>query len=222
MSFRPTIRAKLGLIAGLLLLPVLYQAFHVWRDISEKVAVSARELQGLDYLAAIWPVQAFLATSSGEAPPADLLAALGAASATGDPRFGSGMAAVALARSLEDLQTFSGRSGGSDAVLAASRAGQSLITAVGDGSGLILDPDLDSYYVMDAVTAKIPAALGEVQSLAALLRPMSGSDKPSDEEKAAQEALAASLATAAAGIETSLTRSFGPGEARPPEPCDRS
>jgi hypothetical protein len=100
VSFRPTIRAKLSLIAGMLLLPVLFQAFHVWRDISEKVAVSSKEVHGLEYLAAIWPVQAFLATSSGEAPPANLLAALAAASAANDPGFGSVSAGSAFAQSL--------------------------------------------------------------------------------------------------------------------------
>jgi methyl-accepting chemotaxis protein len=215
VSFRPTIRAKLSLMAGMLLLPVLFQAFHVWRDISEKVAVSSKELQGLEYLAAIWPVQAFLATSSGDAPPADLVAAPAAASAANDPGFASVSASSAFARSLEELRTFSGRFGKINAVLAASSAGQSLIAAVGDGSGLILDPELDSYYAMDAVTAKIPAMLAEVQSLAALLRPMNASYKPSNEEKTAQVAFATSLARAAAGIEMSLTRSFGPDAESP-------
>ena len=29
--------------------------------------------------------------------------------------------------------------------------------SVGDGSKLILDPDLDSYYVMDTLVTKLPA-----------------------------------------------------------------
>jgi methyl-accepting chemotaxis protein len=38
-------------------------------------------------------------------------------------------------------------------------AGLSLITAVADGSNLTLDPELDSFYAMDAATVKIPAML---------------------------------------------------------------
>ena len=34
--------------------------------------------------------------------------------------------------------------------------GVTLIRAVGDGSGLTLDSELDSYYAMDAATVKLP------------------------------------------------------------------
>jgi methyl-accepting chemotaxis protein len=37
------------------------------------------------------------------------------------------------------------------------RAGVGLVTAVADGSNLTLDPDLDSFYAMDAVTVRLPA-----------------------------------------------------------------
>ncbi|MFC3079089.1 methyl-accepting chemotaxis protein [Phenylobacterium terrae] len=37
------------------------------------------------------------------------------------------------------------------------KAGVGLVTAVADGSNLTLDPDLDSFYAMDAVTVRLPA-----------------------------------------------------------------
>ena len=44
-------------------------------------------------------------------------------------------------------------------------AGADLITAVADGSNLTLDPDLDSFYVMDAVTVRLPAVHKAVREL---------------------------------------------------------
>lgn len=46
-----------------------------------------------------------------------------------------------------------------------SAAAASLIVAVADGSNLTLDPDLDSFYVMDAVTVKLPALLNKAHIL---------------------------------------------------------
>ena len=40
---------------------------------------------------------------------------------------------------------------------AAATAAVGLIVSAGDGSKLILDPDLDSYYVMDTLITKLPA-----------------------------------------------------------------
>lgn len=41
---------------------------------------------------------------------------------------------------------------------------------IGDRSNLILDPDLDSYYVMDAVVAKLPGVLGTLRETSRELR----------------------------------------------------
>jgi hypothetical protein len=42
---------------------------------------------------------------------------------------------------------------------------QTAITHVGDSSNLILDPDLDSYYIMDMVVISLPKAINRVQQL---------------------------------------------------------
>jgi methyl-accepting chemotaxis protein len=73
-----------------------------------------------------------------------------------------------------------------------------LITAAGNSSNLILDPDLDSYYVMDALVVQVPKAL-LVVSQAAL--PPSGTLA---HRVAAQAVLAGQLAGAAATLESDL------------------
>jgi methyl-accepting chemotaxis protein len=45
----------------------------------------------------------------------------------------------------------------SDAYAPAVTASIALVTQIGDASNLILDPDLDSYYTMDALVTKLPA-----------------------------------------------------------------
>jgi diguanylate cyclase (GGDEF)-like protein/PAS domain S-box-containing protein len=56
------------------------------------------------------------------------------------------------------------------AVGAAIDASRALITRVGNQSNLILDPDLDSYYVMSMSILRYPALLAAVDSIGALLR----------------------------------------------------
>ncbi|MBW8816448.1 MAG: HAMP domain-containing protein [Caulobacterales bacterium] len=56
-----------------------------------------------------------------------------------------------------------------DSALARAGAGADLIGAVADGSNLTLDPDLDSFYVMDAVTVRLPAVHKAATELAAAL-----------------------------------------------------
>ncbi|MFI5915264.1 methyl-accepting chemotaxis protein [Dactylosporangium sp. NPDC051541] len=50
---------------------------------------------------------------------------------------------------------------------AAADAVAGLITEVGNSSGLILDPDLDTYYVMDALVVELPKALAAAAGVAA-------------------------------------------------------
>src|SRR5690606_22702779 len=48
---------------------------------------------------------------------------------------------------------------------AARHAAATLVARIGDGSNLILDPDLDSYYVMDMLLLKVPAAINSAPAL---------------------------------------------------------
>ena len=54
--------------------------------------------------------------------------------------------------------------------LAAGEALTALMVTLQDASGLTLDTDLDSYYVMDAITGKLPALAQELSGLAAMVR----------------------------------------------------
>ncbi len=44
-----------------------------------------------------------------------------------------------------------------------------LITKIGDSSNMVMDPDLDSYYLMDAIVLKMPSFIDDVENLRAQL-----------------------------------------------------
>jgi methyl-accepting chemotaxis protein len=70
-----------------------------------------------------------------------------------------------------------------------------LIGHVGDTSNLILDPDLDSYYVMDATLLALPQTLGRLAAIQTLLASRAGtSDTPSPVHDASFRREAAILA----------------------------
>lgn len=90
-----------------------------------------------------------------------------------------------------------------------------LVTAAGDGSNLILDPDLDSYYVMDALIVKVPALLdqvsrGHVEARALAAAPEEGF-RDALVDLAVTRGNTASLAGAmSTGLSTSFTETSNP------------
>jgi len=52
-----------------------------------------------------------------------------------------------------------------DGGVAALEQGRALVTRIGNQSNLILDPDLDSYYMMDTVLLKLPEAQTQLARL---------------------------------------------------------
>jgi len=136
LNARLTIGARLSLVAACFAAPIALLLFlfvtQVWKDIS----FARTESAGAAYLQQIWP--AFTAAAHGEV--ADFKPDGGA-----DARFGVTDASAGFA------------GGGATARVA---SGKALIGRVADGSNLTLDPDLDSFYAMDAATVELPKLLG--------------------------------------------------------------
>jgi signal transduction histidine kinase len=85
----------------------------------------------------------------------------------------------ALAKQLERLPQ------GNDVSRTLVASSRALIAEVGDASNLILDPDLDSYYLMDAVVNRLPALLEDLGSIGSAVVVSRGGDAPSEERRAA-------------------------------------
>ncbi len=179
-------RLRLGVrlvaLAVVLLIPtaVLAQAFI--SATNAQISFAAQERDGV---AVVAPALSALAqTVAGE--KVDLGPLTAAAKAR--PGLGLDQALAAVTSAQASASTPAGRVG-----LATALAG--LITAAGNSSNLILDPDLDSFYVMDSLVVQLPNAL--VDGAQAAVGPTSGT---AASNVAAQAVLAGGLASAAAGL----------------------
>jgi diguanylate cyclase (GGDEF)-like protein len=138
--------AKLFTIVGLLLIPIAVLGYLYLSIINKDIATTTKERQGVAMLEALAPVFSKLSSENSQ-PTSSEIAVLEEAG-------------TKLAKKLDVTPAFykllaalkKGASGHDDALTLS----QKLIVQVGDTSNLILDPDLDSYYLMDAVVLRIP------------------------------------------------------------------
>ncbi|MEO7221368.1 MAG: methyl-accepting chemotaxis protein, partial [Devosia sp.] len=186
-----TIRGKLVAVVCLALLPVLLLGYLFVTQSQKDIAFSSKEALGTQYYAAL---AADLAALSG-AGPLPSPASFEAARATLDPAMGSAerSATYAKLRASAPAPAYSGE---------ASAALISLLAKVGDASNLILDPDLDSYYVMDMLVVKLPVAF---DASAALLVSLNGlAAAPSDDARIDLVARRGAFDAIIAGVQASL------------------
>ncbi|MEO6014503.1 MAG: methyl-accepting chemotaxis protein [Devosia sp.] len=148
-----TIREKLVAVVGLSLLPILLLGYLFVAQSQKDIAFSSKEALGTQYYAALAP---------------DLAALTGAASLPSVGAFESARKALdATMGSTERSAAYAKLRAAAPATYspAATAALLSLLAKVGDASNLILDPDLDSYYVMDMLVTKLPGAFDASASL---------------------------------------------------------
>ncbi|HEV2552351.1 MAG TPA: methyl-accepting chemotaxis protein, partial [Bosea sp. (in: a-proteobacteria)] len=131
------------------------------QQVNKDVAFSSLEVTGARLLGDVWT-----AFSAGTAPnaPADRLSGAAqtvkARQAEADA-LKAGEALSAFSRALSEEK---------DKVMIGD-AGQVAIQKIADGSNLTLDPDVDSYYVMDVVAFRLPELMVARAGLAAALQP---------------------------------------------------
>jgi len=175
---RMTVGARLNLIAALLLIPLLmFAGLFVVASMGD-IRFAQTEMEGGHYIDAA-------RTQFDGADPANAAEAQ-AARAKYDPIFHTSEASAKF---------FS-----EQAPQARRAAGRAFFTAVADASNLTLDPDLDSYYVMDMVVSRIPA----LHDAISLLQESSADNIAAravalDRVQAANDALSSSVAAAIAG-----------------------
>ena len=137
INSRLSIGVRSGMIAACAAPPIALLLFLFVAKVTQDIDATSRELSGATYIGEIWVALLPGGVSSDPAPPA-------APPRADDPR-NIGFHTVAEAKA------FAAASGDSKVA-----DGVTLIRAVGDGSGLTLDGELDSYYAMDAATVKLP------------------------------------------------------------------
>jgi len=152
---------KFAVVSLIFAIPLALMIYLWLTEIGDRLAFARKERAGLEYVAALRGLLEPLAlTPVGLVPlglvSPDLAAATNAVD-TVDARLGSELQASenwqGLRRKLADSSA--GRGARIDAVV-------QLIAHVGDSSNLILDPDLDTYYLMDATVTLLPALAAQL------------------------------------------------------------
>jgi methyl-accepting chemotaxis protein len=190
-----TIRGKLVAVVCLALLPILLLGYLFVAQSQKDIAFSSKEALGTQYYAALAPDLAAL-SGAGPLPSAERFEAARKAL---DDIMGSGERASAYAalRASAPAPAYSA---------AVSAALLSLLAKVGDTSNLILDPDLDSYYVMDMLVTKLPGAFDS--SAALMVRLSEVAAAPSDDGRIGLVASLGAFDALVAGIQNSLVSSI--------------
>lgn len=125
-----SIVARLALLAGVAIVVIVFTTYLLATRALNDISFSQKERAGSGYIEQVWD-------------------AIGGASLDGhaehDAQFGSAEETEALLAAQNPDARW--------------ERGAALIVAVADGSNLTLDPDLDSFYAMDAAAFKIPSLL---------------------------------------------------------------
>ncbi len=169
-------RAKALVISAGFALPLAVLSYSYYIDKAAAIEFSANERLGVQYLRAAMPVLSALQQQRLAAVQAAAGAAPGGAAEEAAAKLAKAMqglaqaeagpgAALGTAKAHADLQSRLKNlpsAAGADALQLleagneAIAAAMTLITTATDNSNLTLDPDLDTYYLMDAATAALP------------------------------------------------------------------
>lgn len=152
-----TIQTQITLIIVLLLLPLAMVTTLLVTAERKDISFASLELKGNDYAKLAWR-GVHAAAAGDKAGLAEAASTLRTEAKSSDALFGSAEAVSAFLAAAE-------RGPGADVV----SAGLAAVQKIADGSNLTLDPDLDTYYLMDLAIVRIPElAAGTMDAAAAL------------------------------------------------------
>jgi len=220
---RLTIRARLIGIAALFLIPIALQVYLFVDQSRKDITFADKEVTGIAYLRAAWPAMHALTTAVNDPAfrPSGRLSgapALDAIAKALDGEMGSAAASRDFAKTLGPLGWPNQAIAPSDKAEAAITAARALINKIGDASNLILDPDLDSYYVMDVALLRLPEAIDQARVLMTLAATYKAQAALNDDEKAQILIRAGQFAAAVDGAASSLDSAYkgnGDGKTKP-------
>jgi methyl-accepting chemotaxis protein len=181
---RLSLATRLALVSLLFLGSAVFPTALLVMQADREVRFSEKERSGVDFLQEAWNATLKGGTVDTEAAEAS---------------FGAGAAAAALGEAVSEADQVA--------------AGLKLIQQVADGSNLTLDPELDSFYAMDAATVRIPATLKAAREFEAMLQAQRESGNRDLEVKIAGENLRAAAAAAVSSMDASINNNAS-GETR--------
>ncbi len=160
MVGRLNIRWKLGIVIALFMVPILLLGALFVRQSLKDINFAAQERDGISYASALFETYFGLQQlAAGVKAEVDFGASLTNLKAQGerfDAVMRTGPAAAELHEHLNHLKADAAPDALGAEIVHDSNLARSLLSAIGDGSNLILDPDLDSYYLMDLIVIRLP------------------------------------------------------------------
>ena len=184
-----SIRGKLAIVVVMLLLPLgLMSGLFVLQS-KKDIAFADAELAGTGWLRQMWPSLISWASEPDSRDAKTLEAAKSLAASDYSPSVRDAAGRL----SLSDKQ-----------VSEIGASFRDLATAAGNDSNLILDPDLDSFYVMDTVVVRLPDLLTRAAELDMLARSQSKLDTLDDTARAAFIVLLGQIETDMSTIKASV------------------
>jgi len=210
---------KIGAVVLVLAVPLAYAMTIYVQAEDAQVAFSAQERDGVAYLEPLvglttQVVTARRAVAAGDPVPTGALDGALAAVRTVEGRLGAGLGTGDEWQAVQRAVAAAERAGASGraAYTAWSTAAESVVTlasAASDGSNLTLDPDLDSYYVMDTVAFRLPRILVDLDSVADDLAVTNTAGEDVDGARLRASATLGSLTTTLGAVTSGLAKSFG-------------
>lgn len=147
INSRLPIAIRLSLIAACLLVPIAILTVLFVEQSTKDISFARKEIAGVAYLDRVWAN--LIDSARGQSPGA----------IAGRAEFDQ------LFKTTKAASEFENAKGA-----ARVDAGKDLISAVADGSNITLDPDLDSFYVGDAATVRIPGVISASEALGVALQ----------------------------------------------------
>ena len=142
-----SIAGRMRILGVLLVLPVAFTGYLLFNSHMLVVNFANNEIAGSRYLTAVWP--AMVNGARNQAMPPAAITAIGEVVKMHPELAESGATNALGAMTGDDLLAHA----------------NTIVAEVTDKSQLILDPDLDSYYMMDVVAVKIPAVMVAARAL---------------------------------------------------------
>jgi methyl-accepting chemotaxis protein len=139
-----SVGAKIAAIMAVLMLPIGHFAWLIGQSVQKDVAFSSLELEGAKAVKDVWAGLAEAARPDSSLTPAAVESVKRAE--TVSARFSATAAVEAFRQALTNPKERE----------AALDRGQVAIQKIADGSNLTLDPEVTTYYLMDAATVRLP------------------------------------------------------------------
>jgi signal transduction histidine kinase len=175
---------KLFLLCGMFVGSIILATYSLIEEKQIAIEFVRKELVGAQYLEALRGVYAVILAEDADASQAAqsqasvdaALGALATAEADTDGSLQTARLAQNLATAVRDLLA-EGSSGEKHTFIVEALArARDLAARIGDESNLVLDPDLDSYYVQNIIVKRVPALLSQMGEMQSLLTGAASSD----------------------------------------------